>query len=184
MDMILASTNYTLGANVENLTLTSTAVIGCGNDQSNSLSGNSLSNNLNGGQGNDLLNGNVGNDTLVGCFNGKDGGKNEVDTLIGGLGADLFQLGYSNGRFYDDGIVSTFGRSDYLLISDFTIGQDKLQLDGNSNGYYLASSGVSGVTGQGLFSEQGATDELLAIIRSSNNTALTAENTIKTALFI
>jgi len=66
-DKVFASLNYTLGANVENLTLTGTAVIdGAGNTLNNVLTGNSASNTLTGGDGNDTLNGGVGSDTLVG----------------------------------------------------------------------------------------------------------------------
>jgi hypothetical protein len=64
------------------------------------------------------------------------------------------------------------------------VGQDKLQLDGAASNYYLGASGVAGVTGTGLFHEQGATDELIAIIRSANTTALNAGNTINTAAFV
>jgi hypothetical protein len=70
------------------------------------------------------------------------------------------------------------------LITDFTVGQDKLQLDGAASNYYLSASGVAGVTGTGLWAEQGATDELVAIIRSANSTALNAANSINSAIFI
>jgi hypothetical protein len=40
------------------------------------------------------------------------------------------------------------------------------------------------VAGTGLWHEQGATDELVAIIQSANTTALTAANTINTAVFV
>ena len=139
---------------------------------------------LNGGAGIDSLNGGDGNDMLAGCFFGANGGRSEVDTLVGGAGGDLFQLGWSGGRFYDDGITTNTGRTDYALITDFTVGSDRLQLDGAVSGYYLGASGVSGVTGIGLWSEQGATDELIAIIRSGNSTVLTADNLIKTAAFV
>jgi Ca2+-binding RTX toxin-like protein len=148
------------------------------------LTGSAGANDLDGGAGFDTLNGGAGNDTLAGCFFGANGGRGERDTLVGGAGNDIFQLGWSSGRFYDDGNTANAGRTDYILITDFTIGQDKLQLDGAASGYYLAASGVTGVTGTGLYAEQGATDELIAIIRSANTTALSASNTINTALFI
>ena len=148
------------------------------------LNGNTGANDLDGGLGADSLNGGAGNDTLSGCFYGSYGGRGEIDTIAGGAGNDIFQLGWASGRFYDDGNTANAGRTDYVVISDFTIGQDKLQLDGAASGYYLAASGVSGVTGTGLWAEQGTTDELIAIIRSANSTALNAANTVNTALFV
>jgi len=53
-DLVNASVNYTLGANVENLTLTGAAAInGTGNTLNNVLTGNSAANVLTGGLGND-----------------------------------------------------------------------------------------------------------------------------------
>jgi Ca2+-binding RTX toxin-like protein len=67
VDMVQSSITYTLGANVENLTLTGTVAInGAGNTLNNLLLGNSGNNTLNGGAGNDRLDGGAGNDTMVG----------------------------------------------------------------------------------------------------------------------
>ena len=156
-------------------------ITGEGND---TLSGSAVANDIDGGAGTDAINGGAGNDSLAGCFYGKDGGQYEIDTLVGGAGNDVFQLGWASGRFYDDGNTKNAGRFDYALITDFTVGQDKLQLDGAVVNYYLGASGVTGVTGTGLWAEQGTTDELIAIIRSANTTALNAANTVNTALFV
>ena len=56
-DTVVASLNYTLGANVENLELTGSAITGTGNTLANVLTGN---------DGNNLLTGGMGNDTLLG----------------------------------------------------------------------------------------------------------------------
>ncbi|MFM7369004.1 MAG: M10 family metallopeptidase C-terminal domain-containing protein, partial [Sphaerospermopsis kisseleviana] len=62
-----SSVTYTLGSNVENLTLTGTkAINGTGNTLNNVITGNTGNNNLNGGGGNDTLVGGVGKDTLTG----------------------------------------------------------------------------------------------------------------------
>ena len=153
-------------------------------DGQDTLLGNAAGNDLDGGAGIDSLSGGGGNDTLAGCFFGAAGGRGEIDSLTGGVGLDVFQLGWSSGRFYDDGIAGNAGRNDYVLITDFTVGQDRLQLDGAAGSYFFGASGLNGVSGIGLYAEQGATDELIAIIRSANTTQLTAANTISTAQFV
>jgi Ca2+-binding RTX toxin-like protein len=67
IDEVQAPFTYTLGTNLENLTLTgTTAIDGTGNTANNLITGNSGNNTLNGGDGNDTLNGNGGVDTLIG----------------------------------------------------------------------------------------------------------------------
>jgi Ca2+-binding RTX toxin-like protein len=148
------------------------------------INGSAEANNLTGGAGSDSLSGGAGNDTLTGCVHGAGGGRGETDTLTGGAGADLFRLGWANGALYDDGSAAKNGAGDYALITDFTPGTDRLQLDGSAPGYYLAKSTLAGASGTALWAERGATDELIAVLRSGTPAALTSENTIKTALFV
>lgn len=62
-DEVRSSISYTLGSNVENLTLTGTAAInGTGNSAVNILQGNAGDNTLDGGTGNDTMRGDLGND--------------------------------------------------------------------------------------------------------------------------
>ncbi|TWC24746.1 Ca2+-binding RTX toxin-like protein [Pseudomonas sp. SJZ085] len=83
IDTVRSSVSWTLGANLENLTLTGTALInGTGNTLDNVLTGNAANNTLNGGAGNDQLDGGAGNDLLIGGIG--------IDTLTGGAGADRF----------------------------------------------------------------------------------------------
>jgi len=65
-DIVQASVTFTLGANVENLTLTGSATInGTGNVLANAIAGNAADNVLDGGAGADTLSGGAGNDTYV-----------------------------------------------------------------------------------------------------------------------
>ncbi|OIP21998.1 MAG: hypothetical protein AUK50_00285 [Comamonadaceae bacterium CG2_30_57_122] len=66
-DRVNASIDYTLGSDLENLTLTgTTAITGTGTELNNAITGNALDNVLYGMDGNDTLNGGLGADTLVG----------------------------------------------------------------------------------------------------------------------
>jgi len=81
-DTVQSSINYTLGGEVENLTLTGTASQGTGNTLGNIISAAAVSSILLGMGGNDTLNGNAGDDTL-------DGGAGN-DTMAGGGGNDSY----------------------------------------------------------------------------------------------
>jgi Ca2+-binding RTX toxin-like protein len=95
-DIVFASATHTMGANIENLTLTGSSFInGSGNALANVITGNSGGNALAGLGGNDTLIGNDGNDQL----NGGDGD----DTLLGGDGVDTL-LGGANNDSLDGGI--------------------------------------------------------------------------------
>jgi serralysin len=66
IDLVQASVSYSLGANLENLTLTGTALNGGGNSLDNVITGNASNNVLWGGDGNDTLDGGGGADQLDG----------------------------------------------------------------------------------------------------------------------
>ena len=87
-----AAPSFTLGANIENLSFSSTiAITGIGNELANTIIGNTLQNVLHGLDGNDSLSGGNGNDTLYGGI-GNDtlNGGLDIDYMAGGAGNDLY----------------------------------------------------------------------------------------------
>jgi Ca2+-binding RTX toxin-like protein len=105
IDTVVASVNYTLADNVENLVLSGNLnTNGIGNALANVLVGNGADNNLDGGAGNDVLAGGQGNDTLVGgsgddlyLYNQGEGhdvitDASGIDTLKFGAGITLDSL--------------------------------------------------------------------------------------------
>jgi Ca2+-binding RTX toxin-like protein len=92
VDHVASSISYTLGANVEGLTLTGSANLnGIGNALSNAIFGNDGNNYLSGMGGRDTLYGYGGNDVLV-----PGDGNNVVD---GGVGYDLLLLTGAKGSY-------------------------------------------------------------------------------------
>jgi Ca2+-binding RTX toxin-like protein len=111
-DRVKAGVDWTLGANLENLSLTgSSSINGTGNSLANNIHGNDGANTLNGGAGVDSLVGGGGDDTLIG-----GAGR---DTLIGGAGNDTFV-------FRDGDLGATTATAD--RIADFASGADKIDL--------------------------------------------------------
>ena len=98
-----------------------------GNRGSDFLFGESGGDELYGGTANDRLDGGDGNDLLVGF----GGSTSDTDTMIGGAGADIFQLGDASQVFYTTG--STHGR-----ILDFNRAEgDKIAINGSAANYTL-----------------------------------------------
>ena len=109
--------SYTLGANIENVTATtSTALTASGNALDNVITGNSGNDVLFGGAGNDTLRGGAGDDVLQGddgndIFDGQ-GGTNWITT---GTGQDILIFNAASGS---------------LQVSDFTDGSDMIDMRG------------------------------------------------------
>ncbi|WP_085318153.1 methyl-accepting chemotaxis protein [Derxia lacustris] len=111
IDSVQASVSWTLGANLEQLTLGGSAGLrGSGNALANLIAGNAGANLLDGGSGNDTLRGGAGDDTLI--------GGNGRDVLTGGAGLDAF-------RFTLRGSAATNADS----LTDFNSADDSLQFD-------------------------------------------------------
>lgn len=82
IDAVIATANFVLGTNVDNLILNGAATVGTGNALDNELTGNDGNDSLSGLTGNDTIIASIGADTL-------DGGTGN-DSLNGGDGDDLY----------------------------------------------------------------------------------------------
>jgi len=93
---IAAGLSYTLGANLENLTVLGTAHPGT----MSQLTGNSLANRIAGGADDEIISGAAGNDYLLGG-DGRDdiSGGSGNDRIVGGRGVDTIEGGAGADRF-------------------------------------------------------------------------------------
>lgn len=130
-DTVLSSVSFTLGANLENLTLTGMAAIDAsGNALANVLSGNDAANSLLGNGGDDTLYGFAGNDRL-------SGGQG-ADTLVGGEGDDSYVVNDLSDTLVEvagGGIDTVESTVSYTLAShleNLTLGGSQ-SIDGNGN---------------------------------------------------
>jgi Ca2+-binding RTX toxin-like protein len=97
VDSVVASVNYTLPSNVENLFLSDSATLGVGNSSSNYMVANAaIGSDLNALGGDDVLMGGLGNDTFYG---GADN-----DYLNGGAGSDILNGGAGNDYYVVDSL--------------------------------------------------------------------------------
>lgn len=106
-DTVRSTTSFTLGANIENLTLTGGSGLGMGNELNNLIFGSAAGNTLSGGSGNDGLQGGSGDDSLSGG-EGNDGlfGDDNNDSLSGGAGNDNIFGGTGTDQVVESGDVN------------------------------------------------------------------------------
>ena len=134
-DTVVSAVNWTLGATLENLTLTgTTATVGNGNGANNVLTGNGANNTMSAGAGNDTVSGGAGNDSLVGST-GNDtlNGGTGNDTLAGGEGSDVYHTDSSADVVTESG--TTAGDVDTVFAGvNWTLGStlERLTLTGTA----------------------------------------------------
>jgi Ca2+-binding RTX toxin-like protein len=138
IDTVEASISYSLGEEVENLTLTGTANLnGSGNTLNNTLTGNAGANLLEGGAGNDRLVGAAGNDTLQGG-EGSDtyvyasGWGRDVIADTGAEGVDVIEFAAG----INPSLIKVSHEGDDLLLASWE-GADSIRVVG----YFNTASG-------------------------------------------
>ena len=138
-----------------------------GNLGEDTLEGHEGNDTLFGDEDRDILRGGVGDDDIFGgqgddtIYGGQRGTHVEIDYLTGNEGQDLFVLGSYHGNYY-----AQAGNSDYALITDFEVGQDRVLLDEGT--YSLDASPISGISGTAIYSGS----ELLGILDGVDSTEL------------
>lgn len=128
-----------------------------GNAEVDIISGGDGNDTLRGGMNNDILSGDAGNDTIYGDFG--------ADTITGGAGADYFVL--ANGRGGDSATTTD-------IVTDYTDGEDKIQLDGLTFGEVSIAQGDGDLSADTILRKID-TSEILAILK--NIDSLTIEST-------
>lgn len=131
---------------------------GSGNDKLLGYGGNDL---LIGDLGSDTLNGGAGNDILRGFSWGYN---REIDTLIGGQGADTFMLGDATGTFYLGGRT---GAASYARIADWNPGEDRIQVRGGSSYRLVKNQNWLGSSAKDTGIYVG--NDLIGVIQDSTN---------------
>ncbi len=178
-----------------NVTLNGVTPVVNGNDTAQTINGGNGNEIIKGLLGNDRLNGNGGNDVLIGgggndsLFGGAGNdvllgtnplsltpGTGSYDVIQGDAGSDRYVLGDVNAVYYNDGVSTNTGRSDYATIIGFASG-DVVQLKGKAADYTLSlGTAPNNGTQQGTLIQSTlfGQPELIGFVAGSTNLSLTS----------
>jgi YD repeat-containing protein len=150
VDVVSSTITWTLGDNIENLTLQGNAAInGTGNALKNTLTGNAASNTLMGLAGNDDLRGEGGDDFI-------EGGDGD-DRLDGGAGTDQLRGGLGNDSYIVDSLTDS-------IIEGLNAGTDTVQSAVN----WVLGDHLENLTLTGTVATSGTGNALDNVLRSNN----------------
>ncbi|HKO88080.1 MAG TPA: calcium-binding protein, partial [Burkholderiales bacterium] len=134
IDTVVSSVDWTLGANLENLSLNGAAIQAIGNELDNAILGNALANVLNGGGGNDILDGAAGADAM-------DGGAGDDSYVVDNAGDTAAEAA-------DGGTDTVFAAVDYSLganIENLVLTNGAVQGAGNALDNHITGNALANV---------------------------------------
>jgi RTX calcium-binding nonapeptide repeat (4 copies)/Right handed beta helix region len=175
-DHVIASVKFTLGANVENLTLIGAENLnGTGNELNNFITGNAGANTLKGGAGNDSLDGGTGADSL-------DGGDGNDTYYIDNAGDIIVEK--DNGGL--GGTDTVYSSISYTLPSQvenvILLGSADLNATGNSSTNVLTGNSgnnvLDGKGGQTSWPAAQGMTSMSSIIRATSSSKIRAAASI------
>ncbi|WP_017719656.1 calcium-binding protein, partial [Kamptonema formosum] len=128
-----------------------------GNQDSDTLCGGQGNDTLHGGKGNDLVSGDKGDDTICGDLG--------ADTLTGGEGNDIFRIGKG---------------SETDVISDFSTGQDLIELTGSLTFDSINIVAGTGTNAGNTILQNKTTNQIIAVLQGVDSSTISRSNFLPT----
>ena len=164
-DSVQSSITYTLGANVENLTLIgSTAINGTGNGLNNVLAGNSAANILAGGAGNDTYLVSIGDSVSEANNGGIDTVQSDITWTLASNVENLTVIGTANINGTGNSLNNSLTGNSGANVLDGGIGNDTMSGGAGNDTYVVNATGdtVVELTSEGIDLVQSAVTYTLA----------------------
>lgn len=132
LDGVASYADYTLSANIEDLSLWDGARIGVGNSSDNTIYGSTSAASNNGNR----LEGKAGNDILIDRYGTQAPENDSIDTLVGGSGNDIYMVHRSEDIVIEqvgEGNDEVWSYSDYFMLPDNVEDLYLLDIPGRAN---------------------------------------------------